>query len=320
MLEQFQREAATTFKEHVPLNAYQARLLNWGIGLGGESGEVLELLKHHIYAEEDINRMELAKELGDVLWYVSAIAETTGLHMVDIAELNLAKLQHRYYTGAYTDEEAQSRHERETLFTDTPIYKVLRARIDKTPAPMNVIFVGPDGSGKTTLAKKVAERMGFNYHKCDYRQEDKPALAKQLLDDQINVIYDRFYWPDDALYCTVKKIEQSTEYWARYEDVINALQRLNTLYIFVTCSKDELIARSKVWADDYIKTEQLDAIIENYNNWWRYVEQLHISTCKMDTTGVKLDSPEFDSLIEGCCQAIIAGQEVYARINNKEEE
>lgn len=320
MLDRYQKGATKTFKEHVPLDAYQARVLNWAIGLSGETGEVSEILKHHIFANEKLDKMELAKEIGDVLWYLTAIAETTGINMVDIAELNLAKLNHRYHTGAYTDSEAQTRHSREKLFKDTPTYQVLESRILHKTAPMNVIFVGPDGSGKTTLAKKVAERMGFNYHKCDYRQEDKPALAKQLLDDQINVIYDRFYWPDDALYCNVKKIEQSTEYWARYDDVINALQRLNTLYIFVTCSKDELIVRSKVWADDYIKTEQLDAIIENYNNWWRYVEQLHISTCKIDTTGVKPDSPEFDSLIEGCCQAITAGQEVYARINNKEEE
>lgn len=319
MLDHFQKEAATTFKEHVPLNAYQARLLNWGIGLGGEAGEVLELLKHHIYAEEDINKVELAKELGDVLWYISAIAETTGLKMVDIAELNLAKLQHRYYTGAYTDGEAQSRHERETLFTDTPIYKVLQARINKTCAPMNVIFVGPDGSGKTTLAKIVAERMGFKYHKCDYRQENKPQLAKQLLDSQINVLYDRFYWPDDALYCTIKGIEMPNEYWMSYDPAIDSLQKLNTLYIYVHCTIEELEKRSKAWKDDYVSTKQLQAIVNSYENWLRYVDTLHISTCKMDTTGIELGSADFDRMVEGCCQAIIAGQKVYSRINVEED-
>ena len=322
MLDRYQKGATKTFKEHVPLDAYQARVLNWAIGLSGETGEVSEILKHHIFANEKLDKMELAKEIGDVLWYLTAIAETTGISMTDIAELNLSKLNHRYYTGAYTDGEAQTRHARETLFKDTPIYQVLESRILHKTAPMNVIFIGPDGSGKTTLAKAVAAKMGFLYHKCDYRQENKPTLAKQLLDEQINVVYDRFYWPDDALYSTVKGISLPEDYWQEYDAAIDTLQTNNTLFIYVTCDTEELKKRSKAWADDYVTVEMLGAIKNNYVNWLRYVDKtnLRLSTCKMDTTGVKLYSPEFDSLIEGCCQAIIAGQEVYARPNNKEEE
>jgi NTP pyrophosphatase (non-canonical NTP hydrolase)/adenylate kinase family enzyme len=322
MLDRYQKEVTKTFKEHGPLDAYQVRMLNWAIGLSGETGEVSEILKHHIFANEKLDKMELAKEIGDVLWYLTAIAETTGINMVDIAELNRSKLNHRYHTGAYTDSEAQTRHSREKLFKDTPIYQVLESRILHKTAPMNVIFIGPDGAGKTTLAKEVAAKMGFKYHKCDYRQENKPALAKQLLDEQINVVYDRFYWPDDALYSTVKGISLPEDYWQEYDAVIDTLQTNNTLFIYVTCDTEELKKRSKAWADDYVTVEMLDAIKNNYVNWLRYVDKtnLRLSTCTMNTTGVKLDSPEFDSLIEGCCQAIIAGQEVYARPNNKEEE
>lgn len=321
MLDRYQKGATKTFKEHVPLDVYQARVLNWAIGLSGETGEVSEILKHHIFANEKLDKMELAKEIGDVLWYLTAIAETTGISMTDIAELNLSKLNHRYYTGAYTDGEAQTRHARETLFKDTPTYQVLESRILHKTAPMNVIFIGPDGSGKTTLAKEVAAKMGFKYHKCDYRQENKPALAKQLLDEQINVVYDRFYWPDDALYCTLKGITLPESYWQEYDAVIDTLQTNNTLFIYVTCDTEELKERSKTWADDYVSVDMLDSIKNNYSNWLRYVEQsqLRLSTCTMDTTGIKPDSDEFRSMVQGCCCAIESGQEIYAGINGEKE-
>mgnify|MGYP000877804100 CR=1 FL=1 len=320
MLDRYQKGATKTFKEHEPLDAYQARLLNWAIGLSGETGEVSELLKHHIYANETLDKMELAKEIGDVLWYLTAIAETTGINMVDIAELNLSKLNHRYHTGAYTDGEAQTRHSREKLFKDTPTYQVLESRILHKTAPMNVIFIGPDGSGKTTLAKEVAAKMGFKYHKCDYRQENKPALAKQLLDEQINVVYDRFYWPDDALYSTVKGISLPEDYWQEYDAVIDTLQTNNTLFIYVTCNTEELKKRSKAWADDYVQVDMLDAIKRNYSNWLQYVDnsQLRLSTCTIDTTGVEPDSDDFRGLIQGCCLAIESGQEIYAGNSEKE--
>lgn len=321
MLDRYQEGATKTFKEHVPLDAYQARVLNWAIGLSGETGEVSEILKHHIFANEKLDKMELAKEIGDVLWYLTAIAETTGISMTDIAELNLSKLNHRYYTGAYTDGEAQTRHARETLFKDTPTYQVLESRILHKTAPMNVIFIGPDGSGKTTLAKEVAAKMGFKYHKCDYRQENKPTLAKQLLDEQINVVYDRFYWPDDALYCTLKGITLPESYWQEYDAVIDTLQTNNTLFIYVTCDTEELKERSKAWTDDYVSVDMLDSIKNNYSNWLRYVEQsqLRLSTCTMDTTGIKPDSDEFRSMVQGCCCAIESGQEIYAGINGEKE-
>lgn len=316
MLGKFQAESTRAFKPHVALNAHQARILDWGIGLGGEAGEVQELLKHHIYAGEPIDKMLLAKELGDVFWYLCAIAETMGIEMTDVAELNMAKLNHRYHNGKYSDNEAQERRAREAVFTDTPIYKVLQSRITGSIAPMNVIFIGPDGSGKTTIAKEVAERMGFKYHKCDYRQENKPELAKQLLEEQIDVVYDRFYWPDDALYCTVKAIKQPEAYWRKYDVVIDMLQERNTLYIYVTCNRAELAARSKVWKDDYVSVEQINSICKAYNAWWRYIEPLKLSMFMLDTTGIVVGTREYQSMIDGCCSAIEAGQHVYA---NREE-
>lgn len=66
------------------------------LGLSGEAGEVAEKIKkvlrdHHGIIDEP-KKMEIQKELGDVLWYVSQIATELGLSLNEIAEKNIEKL------------------------------------------------------------------------------------------------------------------------------------------------------------------------------------------------------------------------------------
>lgn len=69
------------------------------LGLCGESGEVSEKLKKIIrdkngeLSKEDVSA--LIKELGDVLWYVSAIAGELRVSLEEVAFLNIMKLQSR---------------------------------------------------------------------------------------------------------------------------------------------------------------------------------------------------------------------------------
>lgn len=69
------------------------------LGLAGETGEVADKIKKVIrdhggdFNEE--NRREIAKEMGDVLWYLAAMAGDLGYSLDDIAEMNLAKLASR---------------------------------------------------------------------------------------------------------------------------------------------------------------------------------------------------------------------------------
>jgi len=84
------------------------------LGLSGEQGEVAEVVKKHFRDNPDaVARMKngdpidlpddvrdrLAKELGDVLWYVAAIARDAGLYLSTIANGNLNKLQSRKERG-----------------------------------------------------------------------------------------------------------------------------------------------------------------------------------------------------------------------------
>jgi len=73
------------------------------LGLCGESGEVAEKIKKvmrdHGGEFSDNKKMELGKELGDVLWYIAALATELGLDMGDIGEKNIEKLFSRKDRG-----------------------------------------------------------------------------------------------------------------------------------------------------------------------------------------------------------------------------
>ncbi len=64
------------------------------LGLGGESGEVLEKIKKLI-RDNKFEKPEVAKELGDVLWYLTRLANAIGYSLSDIADLNVRKLTDR---------------------------------------------------------------------------------------------------------------------------------------------------------------------------------------------------------------------------------
>ena len=88
----YQKEAERTMPEYPDVT-------NFVLGLCGESGEVAEQVKKYLYHGVTLDRTKLANELGDVLWYLAAIASISGLSLGYIAELNLAKLRERYPDG-----------------------------------------------------------------------------------------------------------------------------------------------------------------------------------------------------------------------------
>ena len=73
------------------------------LGLAGEAGEVAEHAKKAIRDDagmvSDERRSAMAKELGDVLWYVSQLASELGLELDQIARDNLEKLFSRQRRG-----------------------------------------------------------------------------------------------------------------------------------------------------------------------------------------------------------------------------
>jgi len=64
------------------------------LGLAGETGELVEKFKKGI-RDGSFDRSGALKELGDVLWYVAAVATAMGVDLQSVAELNLIKLADR---------------------------------------------------------------------------------------------------------------------------------------------------------------------------------------------------------------------------------
>ncbi len=73
------------------------------LGLVGEAGEVAEKVKKLFRNDggvlTDVHREEIKKELGDVLWYMSALSHELGFTLDDVAEANIEKLRSRAERG-----------------------------------------------------------------------------------------------------------------------------------------------------------------------------------------------------------------------------
>ncbi len=94
--DEYQKAAITTDAYGGKGDFLSIAFINKILGLVGESGEVAEKVKklqrnqNGVISEED--RRELLKELGDVLWYLSAIAHYLKKPLSKVASDNLDKL------------------------------------------------------------------------------------------------------------------------------------------------------------------------------------------------------------------------------------
>jgi NTP pyrophosphatase (non-canonical NTP hydrolase) len=75
------------------------RLLNGLMGLCGEAGEALDELKKHLFQDHWLDKEHIAKELGDVAWYLAVSADALGYDLETIFQMNVDKLRARYPDG-----------------------------------------------------------------------------------------------------------------------------------------------------------------------------------------------------------------------------
>ena len=78
-------------------------LINSVMGLCGESGEAIDIVKKWLAQGHPLAREHLAKELGDVAWYLAEAATALDLDLEDILRANLEKLERRYPDGFSTE-------------------------------------------------------------------------------------------------------------------------------------------------------------------------------------------------------------------------
>lgn len=84
----------------VPQNIhFQERVAMMALGLAGEAGELVNILKKELFHKHPSNPEKIKDEIGDVLWYITALASAYDLKMSDVVSFNIEKLAKRYPDG-----------------------------------------------------------------------------------------------------------------------------------------------------------------------------------------------------------------------------
>jgi NTP pyrophosphatase (non-canonical NTP hydrolase) len=102
---EYQILAMRTSNRELPASEH---LVNGALGLTGEAGEVADLVKKSRMQGHDLDPEHIAKELGDIMWYVAETATAIGYDLDNIMQMNIDKLIKRYPDG-FSSERSQHR-------------------------------------------------------------------------------------------------------------------------------------------------------------------------------------------------------------------
>ena len=78
-------------------------LINGVMGLCGESGEAIDIVKKHLHQGHELDKEKLAKELGDIAWYLAETAWALDIPLEEILRGNIEKLKRRFPEGFSTE-------------------------------------------------------------------------------------------------------------------------------------------------------------------------------------------------------------------------
>ena len=98
-LNEFQKLSKRTLPERNGNEERKWALANYALGLSGESGEVVDHIKKHVFHGHELNVKEIEIELGDSFHYLAGLATICGLSLESIANVNITKLQKRFPKG-----------------------------------------------------------------------------------------------------------------------------------------------------------------------------------------------------------------------------
>ena len=82
-----------------PARSEKDVLINGVMGLCGEAGEAIDIVKKHLAQGHPLDREALLKELGDVAWYLAETAYALGSDLESVLAGNIEKLRRRYPEG-----------------------------------------------------------------------------------------------------------------------------------------------------------------------------------------------------------------------------
>lgn len=95
-INEYQQLAMTTLNKDLSKDDV---LINGVMGLCGESGEVIDIVKKHLHQGHPLDKEKIIKELGDVAWYIAEIAYALDVKLEDVLIQNIEKLKKRFPDG-----------------------------------------------------------------------------------------------------------------------------------------------------------------------------------------------------------------------------
>ena len=98
-INEYQQLAMTTLN---PALDKKDVLINSVMGLCGEAGEAIDIVKKWLAQGHELDKEHLAKELGDIAWYLAEAATALDIPLEDILQANIDKLKKRYPEGFET--------------------------------------------------------------------------------------------------------------------------------------------------------------------------------------------------------------------------
>lgn len=86
----------------------EKEIMTWGLGVSGEAGDIAGCIKKTV-SHKDSQTLGIKENLGDTLWYITAICNFYGWNLEDIINENTDKLKKRYSGGVFTEKDACKR-------------------------------------------------------------------------------------------------------------------------------------------------------------------------------------------------------------------
>lgn len=98
-MNEYQEEAKRTIN---PMLSHNQKVNHALFGMASEVGEIQGIYQK-LYQGHGLNAEEMAKELGDLLWFIAEYCTVHGFELEEIAQMNIDKLRRRYPFGFDTE-------------------------------------------------------------------------------------------------------------------------------------------------------------------------------------------------------------------------
>lgn len=96
------------------MDSEKADLMHGAVGVCTEAGELLDAVKKAVFYNKPLDIENVIEELGDLEFYIRMVRRNVGVSREETLAANILKLNKRYASGTYSDDQARRRADKET--------------------------------------------------------------------------------------------------------------------------------------------------------------------------------------------------------------